>query len=77
LPEGISAAQVSAAIQRRQWAWWLEHEKPAAQSKALGLAAVLGDLDEATMEPERLAAVTPEAVAAAAARAGAAVALKE
>jgi predicted Zn-dependent peptidase len=75
--EGISAAQVSAAIQRRQWAWWLEHEKPAAQSKALGLAAVLGDLDEATTEPERLAAVTPEAVAAAAARAGAAVALKE
>jgi hypothetical protein len=38
---------------------------------------VLGDLDEATREPERLAAVTPEVVAAAAARTGAAVALKE
>jgi predicted Zn-dependent peptidase len=75
-PQSISPAQVSAAVQRRQWAWWLEHEKPAAQSKALGLAATLGDADEATKEPDRLAAVTRDAVAAAAARAGAA-AVKE
>jgi zinc protease len=55
---GLSPGAVAAAIRRRQWSWWLDHERPAAQARALGLAATLGDLGEATGAGERLGAVS-------------------
>jgi predicted Zn-dependent peptidase len=55
---GITASDVAAAARRSRWSWWLDHETPAEQGRALGLGAALGDVQRASLEPERLNAVT-------------------
>jgi zinc protease len=64
--ESITASEVAAAARQRQWAWWAEEEKPAAQSRALGLAAAIGSWRDATAVQPRLDRVSVEGVRSAA-----------
>jgi len=61
-PGSVGEAEVASAVRQRKWAWWMEHEKPAAQARTLGLAATLGEVSEATGAHDRLGKVTLDAV---------------
>lgn len=67
-PSAITEAEVAAAIRRRQWAWWQDHEKPSSQARTLGLAAALGRAADASEAYPRLDAVSLPATRRAATR---------
>lgn len=62
----ISEASVAAAVLARKWAWWLDLEPPLTQARTLGMAATLGDIEEATLAPEHLQLLNAEDVRTAA-----------
>ena len=65
---GITGSDAASAVRRRRWSWWLDHETPAEQAKAIGLGAALGDARRAALEPERLSAASLTGVREAAER---------
>jgi len=66
LADGITESQVAAAVRARQWAWWLDQEPPLTQARTLGLAATLGNVEEATLLPEHLRVLTADDIRTAA-----------
>lgn len=60
--------EVHQSVRSARWRWWLDHESPVSQTRALGMAATFGDLNEATLASERMGFLTVEDVRAAARR---------